>query len=50
MRGGCGLGSAKAGSSPHCIMAASMCFVYSCALQLHGVLEFLLAKRIAMAA
>ena len=32
------------------VMAASMCFVYSCTLQLHGVLESLLAKRIAMAA
>ena len=131
MRGGCGLGSAKAGSSPHCngcfdvfclflhiavtwcfdifaaerivmapwmlhglrlgrkpgqetlcfpcivapagderylvcgggagwvrprlgvvriVMAASMCFAYSCTLQLHGVLESLLAERIVMAA
>ena len=32
------------------VMAASMCFVYSCTLQLHGVLESLLAKRIVMAA
>ena len=32
------------------VMAASMCFVYSCALQLHGVLESLLAKRIVVAA
>ena len=31
-------------------MAASMCFAYSCTLQLHGVLESLLAKRIVMAA
>ena len=32
------------------VMAASMCFVYSCTLQLHCVLEALLAKRIVMAA
>ena len=32
------------------VMAASMCFAYSCTLQLHGVLESLLAKRIVMAA
>ena len=32
------------------VMAASMCSVYSCTLQLHGVLESLLAKRIVMAA
>ena len=32
------------------VMAASMCFVYSCTMQLHGVLESLLAKRIVMAA
>ena len=32
------------------VMAASMSFVYSCTLQLHGVLESLLAKRIVMAA
>ena len=28
------------------VMAASMCFAYSCTLQLHGVVESLLAKRI----
>ena len=32
------------------VVAASMCFVYSCTLQLHWVLESLLAKRIVMAA
>ena len=32
------------------VMAASMCFVYSCTLHLQGVLESLLAKRIVMAA
>ena len=32
------------------VMAASMCFAYPYTLQLHGVLESLLAKRIAMAA
>ena len=32
------------------VVAASMRFVYSCTLQLHGVLESLLAKRIVMAA
>ena len=32
------------------VMAASMCFAYSCTLQLHGVLESLLAKRNIMAA
>ena len=32
------------------VMAASMCFAYSCTLQLHGVLISLLAERIVMAA
>ena len=32
------------------VMASSMCFAYSCTLQLHGVLESLLAKRIVVAA
>ena len=31
-------------------MAASMCYVYSCTLQLHDVSESLLAKPIVMAA
>ena len=32
------------------VMAASMCFAYFCTLQLHRVLESLLAKRIVAAA
>ena len=32
------------------LRAASMCFACSCTLQLHGVLEFLVAKRIVMVA
>ena len=32
------------------VMAALMCFVYSCTLQLHGVLESWLAKRLVIAA
>ena len=32
------------------VMSALMCFAYSCTLQLHGVLESLLAKRIVIAA
>ena len=32
------------------VVAASMCFAYSCTLQLHGALEYLVAKHTAIVA